>query len=202
MINSNYGKTMENSRKRIYIRLINNAEDFLKYTSRATYIIHKIFIKNFAAIHEIKPVSMLSKSIYVGFFVLDLSKWLMYDFHQDFIKKNFNAELLFIDTDNRTYEIISKDIYEDFFKQKDFFNFSNYSEDSKFFDATNKKFTGKVKDELGGIIIDEFIGLKSKMCSIKKINGKESDTTKGVNIATEFNEFKDVLFDKKLLDIK
>ena len=45
-----------------------------------------------------------------------------------------------------------------------------------------------MKDEYGGAIIDQFIGLKSKMYSIKKINGSESSTTKGVNIATEFNE--------------
>ena len=54
-----------------------------------------------------------------------------------------------------------------------------------------------MKDEYGGVIIDEFFGLKSKMYSIKKINGSESSTAKGVNIATEFNEFKDVLFNKK-----
>ena len=56
-----------------------------------------------------------------------------------------------------------------------------------------------MKDEYGGAIIDQFIGLKSKMYFIKKINGSESSTTKGVNIATEFNEFKDVLFNKKVM---
>ena len=56
-----------------------------------------------------------------------------------------------------------------------------------------------MKVEYGGAIIDQFIGLKSKMYSIKKINGSESITTKGVNIAAEFNEFKDVLFNKKVI---
>ena len=107
MINSVYGKTMENLRKRINVRLVNNAKDFLKYTSRPTYITHKIFNKNCAAIHEIKPVLMLNKPIYVGFTVLDLSKWKMYDFHYNFIKKDFDAKLLFTDTDSLTYEIKS-----------------------------------------------------------------------------------------------
>ena len=80
MINSVYGKTMENLRKRINVRIVNNEKDFLKYTSRPTHITHKIFGKNYAAIHEIKPVLTLSKPIYVGFTVLELSKWLMYDF--------------------------------------------------------------------------------------------------------------------------
>ena len=168
MINSVYGKTTENLRKRINIKLANNAKDFLKYTSRPTYVTHKLFNKDYAAIHEIKPVLVLNKPIYVGFTVLDLSKWIMYDFHYNFIKKNLNAELLFTDTDSLVYEIKSENIYEEFFKWKDLFDFSNYSKDSIFYDDTNKKVVGKMKDEYGGYIIDEFIGLKSKMYSIKK----------------------------------
>ena len=59
-----------------------------------------------------------------------------------------------------------------------------------------------MKDEFGRVIIAEFVGLMSKMYSIKKIDGKENNTTEGVTIATEFDNFKDVLFNKKLLDIK
>ena len=121
----------------------------------------------------------------------------MYDFHYNFIKKKFNAELLFTDRDSLAYEIKSENVYEEFFKWKDLFDFSNYSKDSKFFHETNKKVIGKMKDEFGGVIIIEFVGLKSKMYSIKKIDGKEHNAAKGVNIATEFNEFKDVLFNKK-----
>ena len=134
MINSVYGNTMENLRKRINVRLGNKAEDFLKCTSRPTYITHKIFSENCAASHEIKLVLILSKLIYGRFTVLDLSKWKMSDFHYNFIKKNFDAELLFTYTDSLTYEIKSENVYEEFFKWKDLFEFSNYSKDSKFFD--------------------------------------------------------------------
>ena len=79
------------------------------------------------------------------------------------------------------------------------FDFSNYSKDSELFDDTNKNVIGKMKDEYGGNIIDEFIALKSKMYSIKKIDGSESSTAKGVNIATEFNKFKDALFNEKII---
>ena len=123
----------------------------------------------------------------------------MYDFHYNFFKKNFDAELLFTDMDSLIYEIKSKDVYEEFFKWKDLFDFSNYSKDSKFFHETNKKVIGKMKDEFGGVIIMEFVGLKSKMYSVKKIDGKEHNTAKGVSIATEFNNFKDVLFNKKII---
>ena len=160
MINSIYGKTMENLRKRINVRLVNNKKNFLKYTSRPTYVTHKLFDEGYVAIHEFKPVLVLNKPIYVGFTVLELSKWMMYDFHYNFIKKNFNAEFLFTDTDSLTYEIKSED---GFFKWKDLFDFSNYSKDSKFYDDANKKVIGKIKDEYGGVIIDQFFGLKSKM---------------------------------------
>ena len=79
---------MENLRKGIGVRLVNNKKDFLKYTRRPTHIAHKIFGKNDAAIHEIKPVLTLNKPIHVGFTVLELSKWLMFDFHYNFNKKN------------------------------------------------------------------------------------------------------------------
>ena len=66
------------------------------------------------------------------------------------------------------YEIKSENVYEEFFKWKKLFDFSNYSKDSKYFDETNKKVIDKMKDEFGGVIETEFIGLKSKMYSMKK----------------------------------
>ena len=68
--------------------------------------------------------------------------------------------------------------------QKHLFDFSNYLKDSTFFDVTNKKVIGKMKDEFEGKIFDGFVGLKSKMYSIKNIDRKEFNTTKGVNITT------------------
>ena len=91
---------------------------------------------------------------------------------------------------------------KNFLSGKICFDFSNYSKDSKFFNETNKKVIGKMRDESEGKIIDEFVGLKSKMYSMKNIDGKESNTAKGVNIATEFNEFKATLFNKKIIKHK
>ena len=101
------------------------------------------------------------------------------------IKKHFDAEFLFTDTDSLTYELKSEDVYEEFFKHKRLFDFSNYPKDPKIFDPTNKKVIGKMKDKSEGKIIDEFVGLKSKLHSMKNIDGKESNTAKSVNITTE-----------------
>ena len=93
----------------------------------------------------------------------------MYDFHYNFIKKNVNTELLFTDTDSLDYEIKSENAYEEVSKWKDQLDFGSYSKDSKFYDEINKKVIGKIEDEFGGIIVSEFIGLMSKMYSIKKL---------------------------------
>ena len=127
---------------------------------------------------------------------------MIYHFHYNFVKKKFDAELLFTDTDSLTYEIKSDDVYKELFKHKHLFDFSNYLKDSKFFDEANKKVIPKMKDEFEGKIVAEFVGLKSKMHSIKKIDGKECNTTKGVSVATEFSELKDVLFNKKIMMYK
>ena len=77
--------------------------------------------------------------------------------------------MLFTDTDSLTFEIKSEDVYEEFSKWKDLFDFSNYPKDSKILGETNKKVISKIKDEFSGVIVDDFAGLKSKMCSIKKL---------------------------------
>ena len=107
--------------------------------------------------------------------------------------------MLFTNIGSLTYAIKPENVYKEFFKWKDFFDFSNYSKGSKLFDETNKKVIGKMKDKFGGVIVSEFVGLKSKMYSIKKIDGKEHNTAKGVSIATEFDKFKDVLFNEKII---
>ena len=107
--------------------------------------------------------------------------------------------MLFTDTDSLTYEIKSEDVYKKIFKHKHMFDFSNFPKDSKFFDPANKKIIGKMKDASDEKIDYEFAGLKSEKYSMKNIDGKESNTGKGINIATEFNEFKDTLFNKKVV---
>ena len=127
MNNSVYGKTMENLRKRVKIRLVNNAKDYEKYVSKPSFVLQKIFSKNFVAFHEIEPVLTLDKPIYVGFSILDLSKLLIYEFRYKYIgTKHDNCDnLLFTDTESLVYEIGTDDVYETFYENKNFFDFSH-----------------------------------------------------------------------------
>ena len=92
MNNSVLGKTIENLRKIINVKLVNNAKDYVKCISKSSFVSKKIFSKCFVAIHEIKPVLTLNKPVYVGFSILDLSKLLMYKFHYKYIESKFNAK--------------------------------------------------------------------------------------------------------------
>ena len=204
MNNSVFGKTMENIRKRVDVRLITDENKLLKYSSKPTYVSSKIFNEDLVAVHKIKETLTLNRPAYVGICILDLSKTLMYDFHYNYIKKKYGdkAKLLFTDTDSLAYEIKAEDVYQDFFNDKFKFDNSDYSESSSFYDKTNKKVIGKFKDEAAGVPICEFVGLRSKMYSYMKDDLNGGKTAKGIkkgviknNITHE--NYKETLFNKK-----
>ena len=204
MNNSVFGKTMENIRKRVDVRLITDEKKLLKMVSKPTYVSSKIFNENLVALHKIKETLTLNRPAYIGMCILDLSKTLMYNFHYNYIKKKYRnkAKLLFTDTDSLTYEIEAEDVYQDFWNDKDRFDNSDYPESSPYFDTTNKKVIGKFKDEACGIPITEFIGLRSKMYSYIKDNQKEARTAKGIKKVVIKNnikhaDYKEVLFNNK-----
>ena len=94
---------MENIRKTISVKLINNSKDCLRCVSKRNFISKKIFDKNFNAVHQIKSVLTLNKPIYVVFSILELSKLLMYKFHNDYVCNKYDVRLLFTDTDSLVY---------------------------------------------------------------------------------------------------
>ena len=204
MNNSVFGKTMENIRKRVDVRLVTDEKKLLKLTSKPSYVSSKIFNENLVAVHKIKETLTLNRPAYVGMCILDLSKTLMYDFHYNYIKNKYGkkAKLLFTDTDSLTYEIEAKDVYKDFFKDKEKFDNSDYPKYSPYFYKKNKKVIGKFKDEAAGIPIIEFVGLRSKMYSYIKENQKGGKTAKGIkkNVIKnniKHDDYKETLFNNK-----
>ena len=182
MNNSVFGKTMENVRKRVNVNLVTTGNKLTKLVSKPNFVRYKIFNRNLVGVHSKKQIVTLNKPIYVGMFILDLSKTLMYDFHYKYIKNNYRdkAKLLFTDTDSLTYEIETEDVYKDFWKDRDKFDNSGYLPSSPFYFSDNKKVIGKFKDETNGVPIMEFVGLKSKMYSYIYDNLKGNKTAKGV----------------------
>ena len=89
MNNSVFGKTMENIRKRVDVRIVTDKNKLLKLTPKPTYVSSKMFNENRVAVHKIKECLILKRPAYVGMCILDLSKTLLYDFHYNYIKQKY-----------------------------------------------------------------------------------------------------------------
>ena len=113
--NSVFGKTMENIRNRVDIKLVNNEKRAEKLSAKPNFNHCYIFSENLVAIHMKKTKLVFNKPVYLGMCILDLSKTLMYDFHYNYIKRKYGdkAKLLFTDTDSLMYEIQTKDFYKE-----------------------------------------------------------------------------------------
>ena len=185
MNNAVFGKTMENIRNRVDVKLVNNKKQAEKLSAKPNFKHCNIFSEDLVAIHMKKTKLDFDKPVYLGMCILDLSKTLMYDFHYNYIKKKYGdkAKLLLTDTDSLMYEIQTEDFYKGISGDvKDRFDTSGYPSDhpSGVFSGFNKKVLGMFKDEVNGDIIDEFVGLRAKLYSYKMFEGKESKKCKGV----------------------
>ena len=125
------------------------------------------------------------KPVYLGLCILDLSKTIMYEFHYNYIKPKYGskANLLYTDTDSLMYRIETEDFYKDISGDvKNRFDTSDYppNHPSGIPTGCNKKVLGVFKDEVGGRIIEKFVGLRAKLYSHKLFEGEESKKCKGV----------------------
>ena len=185
MNNSVFGKTMENIRNRVDVKLVNTEEKFKKLVAKPNFQSRKIFNENLISVHMKKTSLTMNKPVYLGMCILELSKTLMFDFHYKYIKQKYgdNAKLLFTDTDSFLYEIKTDDFYKDISGDvRDRFDTSDYPENhpSGIPTGINKKVLGMFKDEVAGKIITEFVGLRAKLYSFKMEDGKENKRCKGV----------------------
>lgn len=186
MNNSVFGKTMENVRDRIEVKLAFDETYFRKYTSKPNYKNTTKYgdDENFFMLMEMSKNSVkLDKPIYAGFTILDLSKLHMYNFHYTVMKPFYDdkIELLATDTDSFFYKIETDDVYADMYKNKEYFDMSVYGKDSPIYDPTNKKVIGKFSDECEGEIITGFIGVRPKCYSYKLENNKIVKKLKGIS---------------------
>ena len=186
MNNSVFGKTMENIRNRVNVKLVNTEEKLKKLVAKPNLKSPpKIFSENLVSVHLKKTSLTMDKPVYLGMCILDLSKTIMYDFHYNYIKPKYGAKakLLFTDTDSLMYEIETEDFYKDISEDvKDRFDTSDYPENhpSGIPTGINKKVLGMFKDEAAGKIIKEFVGLRAKLYSFIMEDGKENKRCKGV----------------------
>ena len=209
MNNSVFGKTMENIRNRVCVKLVSDRRVAEKLSAKPNFKHCTIFDENLVAIQMTRTKLTFNKPVYCGMAILDLSKTLIYKFHYKYIKPKYGekAKLLFTDTDSLCYEIQTEDFYEDISNDVEKkFDTSNFPKDhpSEIPVGKNKKVPGRMKDEAGGKIIEEFVRLRAKLYSYKMFEGKEEKKCKGIkksviknNISHE--DYKKCLFSEKPL---
>ena len=179
MNNSVFGKTMENIRKRVNIKLVktdgSQNEKIRKIVAKPSYNRRVKFSDDLSALHVNITHMTFNKPIYVGFSILELSKYFMYGWYYNALKKKYgeNCSLLYTDTDSLLVEIKTEDVYKDMREMKDEYDFSDYPKDHFLHDGTNKKVIGKMKDECAGIPIKEYVGLRPKLYAILKENNED-----------------------------
>lgn len=209
MINAIFGKTMENVRNRVEIKLKSKWDSRLgvrKYISKPNFKKWTLFGPDFVAIHMNPIKCLMNKPIIIGMSILDISKVLMYDYYYNFLKKQYgeNVEMMYTDTDSFILNIKTECFYDDMKKNIHRYDTSDYPEINRFnMLRKNKKMPGLFKDELNGTIMTEFVGLRSKMYAVNCEDGVKMKKAKGVKKCVlkktiTFNDYIDCIKNKSI----
>ena len=153
MNNFNFGEKMENVRNHRDIKLVTSDKTRKRLVSEPNYHSYKNFSENWLAIEMKKIRVKMTKPLYLGMSILDISKTLMYKFWYDYIKPKYEdrAKLCYTDTDSFIINIITEDFFEDISNDVErWFDTSNYDKNDKrpLPIGKNKKVPRLFKDEL------------------------------------------------------
>ena len=205
--NSVFGKTYENQRNLRDIKLVTSDKRRKRLASEPNYHSHKEFSEHLMAIEMKKTKIKLNKPRYLGMFIMDISKTLMYEFWYDYIKPKYGdrAKLCYTDTDSFIIHIITEDFFVDISDDVErWFDTSNYDKNDKrpFPIGKNKKVPGLFTGELGGKIIVEVVALRPKTWTYLKDDGGEKKKAKWtkkcvIKPRLVFLNYKDCLFNEK-----
>ena len=205
MNNSVFGKTMENLRNRVDVKIVREWENdkIRKLLSSPSFDRFTIFGNDMAGIHMHKTKLVLNKPVYTGMTILENSKILMYDFFYNQMKARYGHKcgLVYTDTDSLILDIQTEDVYKDMQENSWMYDTSNYPKDSPLYSVENKKALGKMKDECGGRAIKEVVAVRPKMYSVE-VGEKNVRKAKGVKkcvIEKEITHehYKEALFERK-----
>ena len=205
MNNSVFGKTMENIRKHRNIKLVMTEEKYLHMVMKPNFKSEVLFGENLMGCEMGKIKVVINKLVYLGQAILDLSKIVTYEFHYDYMVPKYGLEklkLCYMDTDSLVYDIKTEDFYEDIANDVEArFDTSGYSKTDfrPLPIGLNKKVIGLMKDVLGGKIMTEFVALRPKLYSYKKLGGSEDKKCKGIKKCVvkktlTFEDYKTCLF--------
>jgi len=166
--NATFGKTMEQVRNRVNIRLIADPDTALKAVSSITFRQSEIVNPDLVMITGARTRVELNEPIAVEFCILEISKLIMYRFYYENLNAKYGEKytLLFTDTDSVCCEIVTRDLYEDFGEMLDELDTSNFDVSLLQYSTDNRRVLGKFKSETGSVAPKEFVGFRTKMYSL------------------------------------
>ena len=173
-MNNVFGKTMENVRKHINIKLITTEKKRNYLVLEQNHHTTKFFTENLLAIEMRKTQILMSKPGYFGLSILGLSKTVMYEFWYNYVKPKYgeNAKRCYMDTGSFIVHVKADDIYKDIAEDVETrFDSSNFEIDRPLPKGKNKKVIVLMKDQLGGQIMKELVGLRAKTYQFKRQQG-------------------------------
>jgi len=167
--NATFGKTMEQVKHRVNVRLICDPNKLSKAVSRPTFGRAEIINDDLTLVRwGARQRVTLNKPISVGFSILEISKLIMYEFYYEYLKPKYldRCKLLFTDTDSFCCHIQTEDLYKDMAENIQLFDTSNFELTHPLYTKTNHQIVGKFKSETGSLAPLEFVGLRAKMYSL------------------------------------
>ncbi|XP_077256529.1 uncharacterized protein LOC143894259 [Temnothorax americanus] len=199
MNNAVFGKTMENVRDHVDVRLVTRWEG--RYgaeamIARPNFHSRSVFSENLVAIELRRLEVKFNKPVYVGMCILEISKTRLYEFHYDYMAPLYRdrCRILYTDTDSLIYSLECEDAYELMRRDLDRFDMSDYAENNAHgMPRVNRKVPGLMKDENNGAIMMEFMGLRAKMYAYKVLGCDDTKRIKGVkrNVVAKRITFED-----------
>jgi len=209
LANSVYGKTIQNPRNYVRVKLHTNALSLKKAVSHISFKNFSIIADDFVQTSHSLSVIEHKQPLFIGFTILELSKHFMFDFFYNKMTKNLKCELKLgmTDTDSFLFYVSDKKEFQKHMAK--FMDYSNYPEDHPQYSLENKSKLGFFKNELGGkLFCKEFVGLRSKCYAmkLKDVSGKhdEKKVCKGLGRVAirnrlKFKHYKSCLFEQKAM---
>ena len=208
-----FGKTMENVRGRMNLKLCCDATKYKRYINRTDYLNDTMIAgdddSQLLAVNLRQTMVKLDKPIFAGLAVLDLSKAHMYDSYYNVFKPMFGESMRMGATDTDSFMIdVEGDVDAIIGTNREHFDLSNYPKDHTLFDETNKKVVGKFKNELAGHLISERVNLRAKLYAFNVFDPATGEyeaekRCKGISRAVvkhniNFQDYKTILFEQSM----
>lgn len=166
--NATFGKTMEQVRHRVNVRLICDEHKLTKAVSKVSFRQSEIINDDLVMVRGARQAVTLNKPISVGFTILEISKLIMYKFFYEYLKPKYGdkCKLLFTDTDSLCCHIETEDLEADMAENLHLFDTSNFEPSHPLYSLQNHRVLGKFKSETGSLAPSNFVGLRAKMYSL------------------------------------